>query len=130
MPYSWARHAFLFYIVTDLQDDNIYKVHWSKEKRLLIDNQRGQATSALPSTPRHPKGSEESNLNRMKAFPNFQHDDVQVTLARLVLFWSRDSQIWLHIRIYRGALKNMAMPRLYPKSIRLEYPAVRSHQCF
>lgn len=66
----------------------------------------------------------------MKAFPNLQHDEMQVTLARLVLFWSRDSQIWLHIRIYWGTLKNMAMPRLYPKSIRLEYPAVRSHQCF
>lgn len=56
MLYSRATHAFLFYIVTDLQDDNIYKVLWSKEKRLLIDNQREQVTSAFPSTPRHPQG--------------------------------------------------------------------------
>lgn len=70
-------------------------------------------------------GSTKAQLRLSRA-----HRVKPVVMVVLVLLWSRDSQIWLHIRIYRGALKSMAMPRLYPKSIRLEYPAVRSHQCF
>lgn len=38
--------------------------------------------------------------------------------------------MWRSIRIYWGGFKTLRIPRLYPNPIQLEYPAVRSHQCF
>lgn len=57
--------------MTDLENDHIYRVQWSKEKRLLINSQRAPATSASPNTHGHPKSWEESNLTGLKTFPNF-----------------------------------------------------------
>ena len=37
MPYSMAMRTILFYIMTDLKSDDVYRVNYSKGKMLLLE---------------------------------------------------------------------------------------------
>lgn len=99
--------------MTDLESGNIYRVHWSKEKRVLIESQSGRFYFTIP---RHPKGWKESNLNRLK---------IPILLAEPLCGRAGTLRFGCLLES-AGELQKSAYAQAAPRPIKLEYPSGKS----